>query len=579
MEPEAEAAAMSVPRRSNRRPIAVLAPEVAERIAAGEVIDRPAAVVRELVDNALDAGATTIIIELRGGGLELIRVSDDGEGIPPEEVELAFQHHATSKITTLDDLRALRTLGFRGEALPSIAAVADVELLTRTAGYEIGTLIILRSGRVAQRLAQARQRGTTVSVRHLFRPVPARLKLVTDRRRESLLVGQLVRRYALARPSVRFSLLLDGRLSFQSRGSGRIEGAVADVYGPAIAEGLLPIPAVTVGRAAIYGVMSGRAITRPTRDHLMLVVNGRPVAVRGLLAALEDAYRPRLPRGRHPIAVLVLDVPPAEVDPNVHPAKAEIRLAREAEIAAALAAAVRAVLDQAPLHPSADARLALEPTQYRLPLSFHRIAEGRETRYLGQGEAEKPGAFLQRLRILGQVHASLILAESDDGLLLIDQHRAHERVIAERLRRDRDRGEQQVQTLLEPVVLELKPHQGSLLDQRRSELEALGLDCQRLGGRYFLLRTVPAAPGPESLLPHLQALLEEALVAGEDWRDRLEAAIACRAAVRRGQRLEMSQLETLVRDLGETSAPAVCPHGSPLILRLSRGFLSRQFGW
>src|SRR5579883_2038816 len=172
MEPEAEAAAMSVPRRPNRRPIAVLAPEVAERIAAGEVIDRPAAVVRELVDNALDAGATTIIIELRGGGLELIRVSDDGEGIPPEEVELAFQHHATSKITTLDDLRALRTLGFRGEALPSIAAVADVELLTRTAGYEIGTLIILRGGRVAQRLAQARQRGTTVSVRHLFRPGP-----------------------------------------------------------------------------------------------------------------------------------------------------------------------------------------------------------------------------------------------------------------------------------------------------------------------------------------------------------------------------------------------------------------------
>ncbi len=561
-----------------RRPIAVLPSEIAERIAAGEVVERPASVVRELLDNAIDAGAAEVTIELRGGGLELIRVGDDGCGIPPDEVELAFRHHATSKIGSLDDLHALRTLGFRGEALPSIAAIAEVEMLTRDDAHDSATRIVLRGGEVVARTRAARRRGTTVTVRHLFYNVPARLKFLPTGRGESLLVGQLVRRYALAHPSLQISLLLDGRLSFRSSGRGQLDAAIADVYGSTVAGSLLSLGPLEIGGTAVRGFLSGRAITRPSRDHVTLIVNGRWVIGRALLTAVESAYRPFLPRGRHPIATIILDVPPSELDPNVHPAKIDVRLDREQEVATALAQAVRDLLGSAPVRPAADDDFSLDTGQYRLPMSRRRLAEGSGAGWRASSDDEPTTEQLRGMRVLAQVHESLIVAEGERGVYLIDQHRAHERIIYEMLRRG-DGGGVSGQTLLEPVVLELKPHQAALLEERLADLEELGFVCQRIGGRDFLVRAVPLVTGQESVAVHLQFLLEEAAREGEGWQERVLASLACRTAVRRNRPLERSEMERLVRDLAETSAPAVCPHGSPLIMLFSRGFLRRQFDW
>lgn len=561
-----------------RRPIAVLPPEIAERIAAGEVVERPASVVRELLDNAIDAGAAEVTIELRGGGLELIRVGDDGFGIPPEEVALAFLHHATSKIRSLDDLLALRTLGFRGEALPSIAAVAEVEMLTRDDAHDSATRIVLRGGDVVARTRAARRRGTTVTVRHLFYNVPARLKRQPAGRGESLLVGQLVRRYALAHPSLQMSLLLDGRLSFRSSGRGRLEAAIADVYGSTVADSLLTLGPLQIGGATVRGFLSGRAITRPSREHVTLIVNGRWVISRALLTAVESAYRPFLPRGRHPIAAIVLDVPASEVDQNVHPAKTDVRLDREHEIVTALTQAICDLLGNAPVRPAAVDDFSLDTGQYRLPMSSRRLAEGLGSGWRASSDGAPITEHVRAMRVLAQVHESLILAEGERGVYLIDQHRAHERIIYEKLGRY-EGGAVGGQTILEPVVLELKPQQAALLEERLADLEEIGFVCQRIGGRDFLVRAVPLVPAQESIAVHLPLLLEEAAREGEGWRERLLASLACRTAIRRNRPLGMYEMERLVRDLAETSAPAVCPHGSPLIMHLSRGFLRRQFGW
>ena len=564
------------PLAAERRPIRVLAPEVAERIAAGEVIDRPAAVVRELVENALDAGAGEIAIELRGGGLELIRVGDDGCGMAPDELELAFKRHATSKIAAFDDLSRLGTLGFRGEALPSVAAVAEVSALSRIAEEELGATLTLRGGEVIRRGRAARQPGTTVTVRQLFQNVPARLKFLPAGRAESLLVGALVRRYALAHPAARITLSLDGRPSFRSGGGGTVEGALADVYGPLVAETMLRLEASVEG-ARVDGWTSGRTVTRPGRAHVTLVVNGRLAASRGLVAALEAAYRPLLPRGRHPIALIRLDVPPAELDANVHPAKSEVRLAREAEVAEALAVAFRETLGRAPARPSLGDEFALGPRQSTLPAPRRGVfAES------GRGyAAERPGDLLAGVRVIAQVAGTLIVAEGPGGVLLIDQHRAHERVIYERLR-ERTGGRSaagQGQSLLEPIVLELSAVRAARLEERLPFLEALGFGCQRFGDREYLVRAVPALPEAEELAGGLGELLEEAAGDGDDWRDRLMTALSCRAALRRGRPLGDPQMRELVRQLAETAAPASCPHGSPVVLALSGAFLERQFRW
>jgi DNA mismatch repair protein MutL len=307
------------------------------------------------------------------------------------------------------------------------------------------------------------------------------------------------------------------------------------------------------------------------------VINGRLATSRGLVAALEAAYRPLLPRGRHPIALIRLDVPPAELDANVHPSKSEVRLAGEERLAEALALAVRETLGRAPARPSLADEFALAPRQATLPAPRRGVfAES------GRGyDAEPPGELLAGVRVIAQVAGTLIVAEGPGGVLLIDQHRAHERVIYQRLRErtERPAAGGQGQSLLEPTVLELSAGQAARLEERLPFLEALGFACQRFGEREYLVRAVPALPDAEELAGGLAELLEEAAGDADDWADRLMTALSCRAAVRRGRPLGEPEMRELVRQLAETAAPASCPHGSPVVLALSGGFLERQFRW
>ncbi len=577
------------PQSSVLRKIAVLPPAVAERIAAGEVIETPAAVVKELVENALDAGARQIIVDVRGGGLESIRVTDDGSGIATDEVALAFQRHATSKLRDLSDLLRVRTLGFRGEALPSIATVADVLLHTATDGAPAGTVLHLRHGEIVERSKRARSRGTTVTVRDLFAAFPARRRFLRAPRVEAQQIGQTVRRFALAHPAVAFTLAFDGHTAFRTPGNGTLADAIAALYGPAVAAHLLPLTA-TVREGTIAGVLGDRAVSRPSRAAVTFIINGRCVKCPPLAAAFETAYRPLLPRGRHPLAVLHLTVPPDAVDVNIHPAKAEVRLLHTAALGEALADACRATLGRLPTLPPDDADWSFLPTP--LPPPGAGGGEMQEVLSLGgmrdmspcaMTDAMVPESNLPALRIVGQLEDRLILAEGADGLYLVDQHRAHERIIYEHLR-ERTRHEAESEEGVEPLVLALSPADARRLTERMPDLAAVGVACEAWGRNTFLLRSMPAElSGAESLGPLLlDALAEADDYAGDGtdaWRDRLCTALACRSALRRGLPLSPGAMHDLLRRLGTTASPTVCPHGSPIVLHVGSGFLIRQFGW
>src|SRR5579859_7010843 len=340
-----------------RRPLLALPTDVAERIAAGEVIERPVSVVKELLENAVDAGAHEIRIEVRGGGLRLLRVTDDGYGIPEDELEHAYLRHTTSKIRSVEDLSHLHTLGFRGEALASIAAVAELTLLSRAIeteqqGEEQGALsLTIRGGEVVQRQRRARLHGTTVTVRDLFYNVPARLKFMRGARTENNHIVQLLRRYAVGYPAVRFTLLVDEHTALQTSGSGDLVTTMAELYHLPLNEMLYPINVGEPGHYTLHGYVGNRVLAQNNRQYCVLFVNGRWVQVRSLQDALEAGYRNLLPKGKHPVLVLYVEVPPEELDVNVHPAKTEVRFVHEAEITAALTHAMRTVLERSPVLP------------------------------------------------------------------------------------------------------------------------------------------------------------------------------------------------------------------------------------
>lgn len=579
----------AAPIRSAPRPIRPLDPRVVERIAAGEVIERPVSVVKELLENAIDAGAREITVELRGGGLRAIKVSDDGAGIPADELELAFTRHATSKLREADDLWRIGSLGFRGEALASIGAMSEVLLVSATDAAGEGAGVLVEDGEVIERFARARARGTTVTVRNLFAHQPARLKFMRSPRTESAQVSALVRRYALAYPDRRFRLVLDGHQSFSSSGSGDLQDVLGAVYGRAIARTLLPLEeaAVAAAGARIGGVISGPQLNRPSRRNITFFVNRRWATPRGLAEALESAYRPFFPRGRHPLAAIFLDLPPDAVDVNVHPAKIEVRLLAEAEVAAALTETVRAALSKRhAAQRSTTFQLAELRSLAPTPLPNNGIAERPapwDTTGPGNESHQAPdeaiaGPNLPPLRLLGQLHNALLLAEGPDGLYLVDQHRAHERIIYERLLQQEE-GAEREQEPIEPLVLELGPLQAALLDDRLPELEELGISCEHFGGRSFLVRALPAMGPHEDLAASLPELFDELIEDDEGWRDRLLINLSCRAALRKGRPLAPDERRDLLSRLAQTATPMTCPHGAPIILRLDQTLLSRQFRW
>lgn len=609
-----------------RIPIRPLPRDVAERIAAGEVIERPVSVVKELIENALDAGARDIRVEIRGGGLRLIRVIDDGFGIPEDELEQALARFSTNKIQSVEDLHVLHTLGFRGEALASIAAVSEITLVSRAVESESMSeeapafSLTMRGGEVTQRGRRARLHGTTVTVRDLFYNVPARLKFIRSERTEAGHIGLLVRRYAVGYPGVRFTLTQDDHVLVQTGGSSDLATALAELYHLPLAEMLHPLSQESGQGFRLHGYVGNRVLAQSSRQHVTVFVNGRLVQSRALYEALEAGYRGLLPKGKHPLVVLHIVLSPEELDANVHPAKTEIKLLREAEVKKVVTDAVRSALGRSPALPEHIDFPGPELVYQRhLPGPRRRglhVAESTEGYRATEAARANPvsSEILAQLQPLAQLQQAVILAEAPDGsLYLIDQHRAHERVIYEHLRQtytgrpaqreeqgdhvghaeQREQGEQdeeewtEAHLLLEPVVVELKPHEADLLELRLPMLRGMGLECERFGGRSFLIRSVPGSVGlgqeqGEQLLQLAAHLPELARLAAEDsneWQDRLLVGLSCRSAMRRGRTLGSDEQRSLIHALASSSAPAVCPHGSPIVLHYSRKFLIDKFDW
>jgi DNA mismatch repair protein MutL len=542
-------------------PIKILAREVVSKIAAGEVVERPASVVKELVENSLDAGATQIAVEAQGGGVSLIRVTDNGSGIPASDVELAFHRYATSKIGALTDLEKISTLGFRGEALPSIAAVAEVEVLTKSDSDTACTCLYLKNGSVIKREKRSRPQGTTVTMHHLFRNFPARLKFLKSATTENGHIANILSQYALAFPEVKFNLVLDGRLTLRTPGNGSLRDVVAEVYGLEIALQMLEIGEADQTPSAT-GLVSPPSLARSSRGYLSFFVNRRWVRSSLLARASEDAYHGLLMTGKHPIVVLNISLPPHELDINVHPTKTEVKFRNSQTVYTAIQKSLGKVLVKTP-----PPKIKAGPPASTPPPS---LWEPKET--------VKPS--LPILRVVGQLASNYILAEGPEGLYLIDQHAAHERVLFEKILAQRSQQKIEIQGLLEPVNIELSPKQEEVLKTKSELLGEFGFSLESFGGRSYLLRAVPAIMKGTDLTEAVRELLDSLTNEEEPSKrdEKIAQSVACHSAVRAGQSLTAEEMRELTKQLEQTAQPRTCPHGRPTTIHLSSHQLEREFG-
>jgi len=602
-------------------PIRVLSEEVASQIAAGEVVERPSSVVKELVENSIDAGARDIRVEARAGGKRFIRVSDDGCGVPAAEVGLAFHRHSTSKLASADDLTRITTLGFRGEALASIAAVSRVTFVTRAADEPVGTLMRLEGGRVITRQESGRPPGTAVMVEDLFFNVPARRKFLRSERTERRHIDGWLTRYAMAYPGLRFTLIHDERLVFQSPGSGRLRDVLIEVYGLEVGAAVLELipndqpptpnpqppasniehPASSIEHRAssiqVTGFVSPPPMHRANRGYITLFVNGRWVQDIRLTYAIIQAYHTLLPSGRYPLAVVMVTLPPEDVDVNVHPAKAEVRFRDGDAVFRAVQRVVRrTLLERSPVPvvarpptvwPVPSARRDWERRERLAGLKPHPVGEqlpleGTRSEGWPPRASTSPAKRLPPLRVVGQLGATYIVAEGPEGMYLIDQHAAHERVLFEKLLAERERAGVTSQGLLEPRPVELTPEAVSLLEEHLDMMSGLGFRVEPFGGTTMLVRALPAVAAeadPREVLEDVAA----ALLSGDaplegTVEENVVRQVCKRAAVKAGQVLAQAEMEELVRALEKCASPHTCPHGRPTMIHLSVEQLAREFG-
>src|SRR5579883_52379 len=671
-------------------PIRQLAPDVAAKIAAGEVVERPASVVKELIENSIDAGATQIRVELMNGGLQLIRVTDNGSGIPADELALALARHATSKVTQIDDLEHIRSLGFRGEALASIAAVADVTLLSRSRDADQGAQISAQNGALADVTAAASPVGTSLTVRNLFSAVPARLKFLKSRNTEVSHCLHLLEQYALAYPQIRFSVTSEGRQIFATPGDGQLTSVLVEIYGLQVAEQMVPISSLDghdddPERPVVSGYTSLPGCFKSTRQHMSFFVNHRWVLSRMLNAAVEEAYHSLLLPGRHPIAVVNIAVDPSQIDVNVHPAKTEIRFLKERRVYAAVLRAVRgAVLaeatvptwrgerslpaqepptppeelttpDELPLEempgtpalpqdspwqtvteeemgtkPPLTSRLwqsHVAPTDHTgrshaLPLPLRPAPEEEELfadaslpalaetlkppappAGFGSGALDTPPTDaplspleaqlpprqpptgqgrLPTLRVIGQLAQSYIVTEGPDGLYLIDQHAAHERILLERMVAALQARTPLSQLLLTPLVLDLAPTEVNAIEEHLAQLQRIGFELD-VQVKSVTVRAVPQVLVKGMNARSLQELLAELTAPeqgghAETWEEHALANVACKAAIKANYFLTVSEMREMLAQLAQTRAPYSCCHGRPTTVHFSFNALEREFG-
>jgi DNA mismatch repair protein MutL len=659
--------------------IRVLSDHVANQIAAGEVVERPASVAKELVENSIDAGATRIDIEIEAGGRRLLKISDDGEGMVRDDAILAFERHATSKISGTDDLAAIATLGFRGEALASIASVAKVELTTKAEDANAATKVTIDGGRMRDVKDAAHPRGTTIAVRDLFFNVPARRKFLRSEATETFHLTNLVTHYALAHPEIAFTFTNNGREVVRASAAKDLRERAYQIFGEEFLDNLLEVNGGHPQVARVIGYVSAPRDRRTSRDSQYLFVNRRFVRDRMIGRALSEGYRSILPHGVYPAALLFIETPLEEVDVNVHPAKTEVRFRRSAAVADAVRESVKAALaaagyvreerestlsDNKIQTASAAATSSALPSQWIDPTpvpDFERVARATpeqqqshidfaslmssveealdedeltshmevrasaenvvaENSPAGQyhsevargsnsreqtkiietstvavakplpplNSAEKfaqqvaPESLSSNIRPLGQLEESFIIATDDEGLLLIDQHVAHERVLFDKYRALESERRVESQQLLVPETFDLTPAQAAVFDQLAEELENYGFELMRLSGRTVAIKATPADLPAGEARNMLSELLETVDAekkgsARETMRDEIAASLACHAAIKVNMPLAPEKMRWLIDRLLQTSSPTTCPHGRPVILRLKTRDILKGF--
>ena len=570
--------------------IKILADEVASQIAAGEVVERPASVVKELLENAIDAGASRITIKVENAGKKTIEVADNGVGISTDDLPLAIARHATSKLATAEDLFHIRTLGFRGEALASIGSVSRMTVLSRNPNCETGGKIVVEGGKLIAHESTGGAAGTVVRVEDLFYNTPARLKFLKRDQTEKQQIDGLVTRYALAYPEKAFHLMQEDQAVLRTTGNGNRREILAQLYGVELARQLLEVVFEEEG-LKITGFVSPISINRSNRKDITFFINGRWIQDTALNTALIKAYQTYLMVGRYPLAVLFVELTPEEVDVNVHPAKAEVRFKQPDLIFTSVQRAVRrALLAYSPVPQLAPAPWKVNWQDSAQQLSWQ---ESRTT-WDEQKESDDqqltsaqtvdavqglPGA-IPILRLIGQIGATYLVAEGPDGLYLIDQHAAHERVLYEKMTGSREAISSQI--LLEPVVMQLPPQSAEILKENLDVINRIGFEVSEFGVNTFRLTAVPELfirndprlairsvieDFEEDETP-LQGMIEERTI----------ARICKRMAVKGGTVLSVDEQQTLIRDLENCLSPRTCPHGRPTMIHLSVDLLERQFG-
>ena len=563
--------------------IKVLKNEVINKIAAGEVVERASSVVKELVENSLDAGATQITVEIAGGGLALISVTDNGSGIPVDEIELAFNRHATSKISAFEDLEVSHSLGFRGEALPSIASVSDVEIISFNINDSSGVYAELEKGAVVKKQKQARSQGTTIAVKNLFRNVPARLKFIKSKTTENSHIANVVSQYALAFPEVRFTLLIDGRESLKTPGTGNLIDSINSVYGTEIASNMLPVTGnqgfnASEKNIVISGMVASPRISRANRNYISLFVNRRWVSNRSLVWAVEEAYHGLLMTGKHPVAVINIEVPLADVDANVHPTKTEVRFKNEGDVYMAAQRAVRqALVNTAPVPKVEEIAASYRgQSQIIVPPEQRRM----DMKIVSEEEVGTPVvASLPVLRVLGQSMNSYIVAEGPDGIYIIDQHAAHERVMFEKISKQKQQQGVEIQGLLEPVSIEVLPVQDEVLNKNYQLLAEFGFTIEPFGNRTYIVRTVPSIMYKRDWQAALNELIDKLSMKDRaNITEHIIATMACHSAVRFGQSLTLDEMRELVRQMEQADLPHACPHGRTTMIHITKKQLEKEFG-
>ncbi len=589
--------------------IRLLSDQLASQIAAGEVVERPFSVVKELLENALDAGAHKINVDIRDGGRRMIQAADDGHGIPAGEIETAFLRHATSKLQDADGLSNIHTLGFRGEALAAIASVSKLTIISRTEAQRSGVRLQMDGGKKTARDTVGAPIGTIISVENLFYNMPARLKFLKSTRTEKRLIDEFVTRYALAYPDVRFRLTHNGRVTFQTSGSG-IEETLIAVYGAETARDLLPLTKEEGDERPIKvtGYSGQPSRHWSNRSRMTLFVNGRWVRDSNLTYAVTQAYHTLLPVGRFPIALIFIEMPTDTVDVNVHPAKTEVRFREPNAVFGAVQKTVRRTLiADSPIRDSGGwtvganinvgarsdnpigwaGRMEPQTGQSNLHLEWQRQDDALPTPDYSPAPAQPPipalgGQKLPIMRVVGQIGAAYIITEGPDGMYLLDQHAAHERILYEKFMAERDRDGIASQRLMAGTAVTLSPPHATLLNENLDILNKIGFVVEPFGPNSFMVRAVPAIISKLDPTRGVTAVIEDLEQGDAPLQGKIEDKIILRvcksAAVKAGQTLSHQEMEAMVQQLEACRSPHTCPHGRPTLIHLSVAQLAKQFG-